>query len=410
MDREQNMNSHFVQNARLKQFARKEGDHFKLTVVDLKRNKIGSRNTNRAFYLKGLYPNDVEWDLKVNVEDPGMKVFDKVYKSRGVVMLTRSELETMKKYLLIQLYRNPTNMATYSPFRDDDYFGFNKEFKNDAEANLHVADEMKTICNKPWSELGLTEDRELLNNLWIMNNTKTMFVKSESLEFVINDLGSVTERHPYHMRDAKVTKQFFEEIVGIKATDEQINLWLDKHQYYDNFTFYPISSRFGVTTLNTLWTQLFRFKDPFTFKAPSGPGRLFDVEVDGSFFKWAFREHGIYSNFIQELYVPCVQNYKSEKLRNPQPGENFLELIGKYKSPEDEFYYPVVDLDLEWAEYLNRLTINEADRYFGFGSNDDGELSIGNYEVERLMYCKPGEAKHDLSWIGPKNEWTQPLN
>lgn len=410
MEREQNMRSHFVQNARLERFARKEGERYKLTVVDLERKKIGSRNTNRAFYLRGLYPNDLERELKDNIEDPGMEVFGKVYESNGVVSLSREELESMKKYLLVQLYRNPTNMAKYSPSRPDDYFGFNKDYKNDAEANLHVADEMQTICKNSWSDLCKTEDRELSLNVWNMNDTKTMFVRSEYLEFVINDLGSVTERHPHHMRDVKFTKQFLEQIVGIEASEELVGKWLDSHQYYDNFIFYPISSRFGIITLNTLWTLLFRIRNPYALRPTGNPERPYTIDVDRSFFEWAFKEHGLYSNFIQELYRPCIPIYESEKLRNPSSKENFLAQVDKYKSPNDRYLYPVINLDLGWAEYLNRLTINEADKYFGFGSNIDGEISISNYEVERLMYCQPGEAKHDLSWIGPKSEWDVPLN
>ena len=85
-------------------------------------------------------------------------------------------------------------------------------------------------------------------------------------------------------------------------------------------------------------------------------------------------------------------------------------MIAKYSSPNDCYYYPIIDLDLEWAEYLNRLTINEAKQYFAFGSIPDGKISISNYEVERLMYCKSGEAKHNLSWINIDDDWNQPLN
>ena len=89
------LNCHYNQQARLKEFARMEGKHYKLTMVDIKRRKIGSRNVEKAFYQKGLYSEEVERELNSKIEMPGMRVFSKVYNSKGAVILTRDELETM---------------------------------------------------------------------------------------------------------------------------------------------------------------------------------------------------------------------------------------------------------------------------------------------------------------------------
>ena len=88
---------HFIQQARLKEFARKESNHWKLTMVNLEKKKIGSRNVSTAFYQKGLYSEEVERELNSKIERPGMKVFDEAYKSKDYVILTRTQLETMKK-------------------------------------------------------------------------------------------------------------------------------------------------------------------------------------------------------------------------------------------------------------------------------------------------------------------------
>ena len=70
------LNCHYNQQARLKQFARVEGSHYKLTMVDVKGKRIGSRNVEKAFYQKGLYSEEVERELNSKIERPGMKVFD----------------------------------------------------------------------------------------------------------------------------------------------------------------------------------------------------------------------------------------------------------------------------------------------------------------------------------------------
>ncbi len=406
MGNEQDLRCHYVQQARLKQFAVQEGEHYKLTTVDLKRKKIGRRNVERAFYIKGLYPNDVERELNSKIEAPGMKVFDKVYKSRGAVMLTREELETMKKYLLVQLYRNPINISHYSPDWEGDVLGVNKSFKNDAEANLHVAEKIHTICNSTWKELRNTDDYEIHQNVSNISGVMTLFVRSPTLEFVINDMGSVTERIEHHIRDRNIVKQVLSTIPGINLTEEIVDEWMGRHQFFDNFTFFPISSHFGIVTIDQVWTTLIRERQPFEYTKSIVPDRLFDVTVDSTFFDWVYKETGIHSDFIKELFVPCIPLYESEKINNAEP-EKKWEMIEKYSTPNDRYFYPVVDLDLQWAEYLNRLTINEAREYFAFGSIADGKISISNYNLESLLY--PG-AKNNLDWIDWDSDWTKPLN
>ena len=119
--------SHYNQKARLRQFARPEGKHHKVTMVDLKNHRIGNRNIETAFYEEGLYSDELEKELKVKVEDPGMKIFDKIYKSDRFVVLTRAELEMMKKYLLIQQYRNPSNISHYDPEWEGDIIHYNRQ-------------------------------------------------------------------------------------------------------------------------------------------------------------------------------------------------------------------------------------------------------------------------------------------
>ena len=90
--------SHYNQKARLEQFTRKEGNKSKLTYVDLQRKKIGSRNTKSAFVEEGLYSDELENELNIKIEIPGMDVFRKVYNSESSIILTRKDLEIVKKY------------------------------------------------------------------------------------------------------------------------------------------------------------------------------------------------------------------------------------------------------------------------------------------------------------------------
>ena len=118
---------------------------------------------------------------------------------------------------------------------------------------------------------------------------------------------------------------------------------------------------------------------------------------------------GLHSAFIQQNFIPCRPYYQSERLNKASTERELAELIGMHKDPNDMYLYPVIDLNLGWSLYLNRLTINESVNYFAFGSNLDGRITIDNYEMERLMYPELGEAKNNLSWLQNINDWTQPL-
>lgn len=399
------LNCHYNQQARLREFARFDGKHYKLTMVDLGRKKIGSRNVETSFYQKGLYAEEVERELNNAIEKPGMQVFDKAYRSKYAVSLTRRELEIMKKYLLVQLYRNPTNMSHYSPNWEGDVLGINKQFKTDAEANQHVSDEIHKICISSWKQLLKSDDKELFNNIREIQQTMTLFVRSDTLEFVINDLGSVTERQDYQNDNDELIKKHLESVVEGTVSEDMLEEWKNRHQYFDNFTFYPISSHMGIITLSSVWTRLIKAKQPFTVY-PGDKTCPLVYDVDPTFFEWVETNVGLHSNFLETFFIPAIPSYQSNRMRKVNQNR-FDKRLQTCSSPNDRYLYPVVDLDLDWAEYLNLLTINEAHKFFAFGSIPDGKISIGTYDVFSSHYPY---AKNNLSWIDWDADWTKPLD
>ena len=147
-------------------------------------------------------------------------------------------------------------------------------------------------------------------------------------------------------------------------------------------------------------------KQPYKIDKPINEENDLDFHVNMSFFEWVYKEHGLHSDFIMENYLPCIPIYESEELQHATQ-ENLHELLGKYSSPNDHYLYPVIDLDNGWPEYLNRLTINEAQNFFAFGSLCDGKYAISNYE--EVAATNPG-AKQDLSWLDWDADWTEDLN
>lgn len=402
--------NHYNQQELQKHFARYDGKHYKLTLVDLKRKRIGSRNVETAFYEEGLYSDDLERELNSKVEGPGMNVFDKVYNSERDVTLTRDELEKMKKYLLIQQYRNPTNISSYSPEWEGDVLGYNKMYEKEGHTyKEHVYNMMHNILDNSWEELLYSKEEEVQHNTRGINGTMTLFVRSGH-EFVMNDLGLVTERQEWtnYSQDTEFKKLLKDSLLSHipDATDEQIEQYIQVHQWYDNFTFYPISSHFGIITIEQLWVSMMKTKK--AYRCISDRNELV-MRTNPDFFRWMNDEIGLHSRFIQDNFLPCRPEYHSDLLKKATSEAELANLINTDKSPDDRYVYPVIDLSLEWTEYLNWLTINEADRYFAFGSDIDGRVTIDNYEMHRLL--NPNiEFKKDLSWIQEINDWTKPIN
>ncbi|MBR4226581.1 MAG: DUF4238 domain-containing protein, partial [Candidatus Methanomethylophilaceae archaeon] len=250
--------NHYNQQARLREFAREEGRHWKLTMVDLERRRVGSRNVETAFYEEGLYSDELERELNKKVEAPGMKVFGKVYDSDGYVLLSREEVGVLKKYLLVQQYRNPNNISHYSPGWEGDTLGFNEKFRDGPETYREYVCRMRQeICDRSWGELICSEKDEIRINFLSRNNELTMFVRTD-LEFAINDLGHVTERHDWSLRNVEMIKEALRKECnrdGRYPSDEDLNRHLGRHQYIDNFAFFPMSSNVGTVTINGLWNS-----------------------------------------------------------------------------------------------------------------------------------------------------------
>ncbi len=289
--------NHYNQQARLREFAREEGKHWKLTMVDLEKKRIGSRNVENAFYEEGLYSDELERELNRKVEAPGMRLFDRAYNALGFVLFTREELGIFKKYLLIQNYRNPNNMSHYSPDWEGDYLGYNKRYRNGNETyKEHVCNMMQEICDHSWEELKNSEIGEIRQNIFLTNFQSTMFVRTD-LEFCINDLGLVTERHDYHFPDRESIKYHLRELCkidGVNPKDEDIERHLDAHQYIDNYVFYPLSSNVGAVTVSSTWTSLFKKYE--VFKTSIDELHVLQiVQKDPNDFKRIYENEGVCS-------------------------------------------------------------------------------------------------------------------
>lgn len=217
-------NQHFVQKAVLKKFSHKSGNQDVITIVDIKQHKIYDRNINKVFCLPKMYDMEnsadvkiIENKLKEEIEDPMSNIINRLEQCCYTEFtITREELETIKKYILIQLYRNKRNQLNYG---------------NETDKWKH---EILYILQTPFDEL-LKPSNQFLGVFSFaldMHCSFMMIVRTRG-EFCVNEMGYATEN-----------------VCG-----------------FDNYVFFPFSPHYAILQVANAWKQY--ISDRLTLPNPS---------------------------------------------------------------------------------------------------------------------------------------------
>lgn len=217
-------NQHFVQKAVLKKFSHKSGNQDVITIVDIKQRKIYDRNIKNVFCLPKMYDMEnsadvkiIENKLKEEIEDPMSNIINRLEQCCYTEFtITREELETIKKYILIQLYRNKRNQLNYG---------------NETDKWKH---EILYILQTPFDEL-LKPSNQFLGVFSFaldMHRSFMMIVRTRG-EFCVNEMGYATEN-----------------VCG-----------------FDNYVFFPFSPHYAILQVANAWKQY--IYDRLTLPNPS---------------------------------------------------------------------------------------------------------------------------------------------
>ena len=356
--------NHYVQCRLLKNFAQqnKNGNNV-ICVLNLINFVAYYAKPENAFCENNLYDvefadnnKDLELKFKTNIEDPMGTLLNKIDNdSAPTFTFTRAELETIKKYILLQIYRTPHNKKSYTNIPDNTFelsqFNINQ---NESKVDFWKR-EMLTILDSDWNSLLKTDMIGIRKNALEINSSFLMFIKTAD-EFCINDLGYCTERIPIKIpedqqddfiKNAKIIGQMlygkddFDEIAKKEIADES--------SYIDNYILFPISSNIAILVVSPLWKQY-----------------LLHPEL---------RHKGI------PFHSPLLQNHLSIPMttyKNADKIKNDADII-TYKSLEDQYIYQLHTMSCEETIYLNHLTINEAFCYIGLKTLDKFLKTIREY-------------------------------
>ena len=161
--------NHYIPNKVVKNFATKEENgKYKINIIDLQKQAIIKRNSESAFYEKNLYDvknedvKKLEKDLKTKIEEPFYKILYRlVNEEYDTFIITREELEIIKKFLLIQQYRNLKNSFGYCENFNKDGVLSRYNIKDDESLLDFWKREIQAILDNSLEDLVLKNDLEI---------------------------------------------------------------------------------------------------------------------------------------------------------------------------------------------------------------------------------------------------------
>lgn len=374
--------NHYVPNCVLKNFAIKQmNGKYGFCYLNLSKGSIDWRTTSNAFYQKKLYDLHDSDNIKLlehtfnhQVESVIEPLFTKLLECKQeTVVLSRSDIELIKKYALVQIYRNVRNGDNYSGV------GINKEFtlskynmKDGESSNNFWKREMMTILKSSWDEILKTNMIGVKFCAYEINSCFIMLFKTDD-ELCINDLGYVTERIPIKLskeeqeRYVKFSKNYGEEVFQVSNFDIKAQKEIEENQVYiDNYILFPISSNFAVVLVNKIWKC--KFLNGFNSIKKNWPSNLLN----------------------NHLSLPETNYVNKDKIKRNED-------IIKYKSSNDTYKYKIHKMTENEVKQNNLLLINEAFQYVAFKTFNNFVNTFKDYQELRNKNLH--NIRHDLSFL-----------
>ena len=201
----------------LKNFAGQNG----ICVMDLEKDAVSFREPGMAF--RDAEPpaevKDFEAKFAEVIEKPMDMILGKINRMSKSILLKRTELETIKKYILLQMNRTPYSDAE----AEDDKDLWKKE--------------TSAILDMEWDALMKSELADVLKDSAEVNNSFLLFFRTDE-EFVIGDSGCVAECIPGAVNPES----------GEKEDD------------FINYNLFPLTSEIAVLLISLPWKM--RFSSP----------------------------------------------------------------------------------------------------------------------------------------------------
>ncbi len=206
-----------VYNLMLKNFAGADG----IYVADMSKNDVSARRPDMAFRDAAPCDEVAEFEKRFSevIEKPMDRILSKINRMSKSILLTRTELETIKKYILLQMNRTPYSDAEAEDDKD--------LWKRETSA----------ILDMEWDDLMKSDLVDVLKDSAEVNNSFLLFFRTDE-EFVIGDSGCVAECVPGTPEE---------------GSDEE-------PEDFINYNLFPLTSEIAVLLISLPWKM--RFSSP----------------------------------------------------------------------------------------------------------------------------------------------------
>ena len=206
-----------VYNLMLKNFAGADGSY----VADMSKNDVSARRPDMAFRDAAPCDEVAEFEKRFSevIEKPMDRILSKINRMSKSILLTRTELETIKKYILLQMNRTPYSDAEAEDDKD--------LWKRETSA----------ILDMEWDDLMKSDLVDVLKDSAEVNNSFLLFFRTDE-EFVIGDSGCVAECVPGTPEE---------------GSDEE-------PEDFINYNLFPLTSEIAVLLISLPWKM--RFSSP----------------------------------------------------------------------------------------------------------------------------------------------------
>lgn len=362
-------NQHYVQKALVNKFATKIDEKlYKICHLDLQTGKAEYKSTGEVFSAKNIYDLSNQEDVKqlenefnTCIEQPFSSILNKIINTDcSQIVLTRKELGIIRKYFLMQLFRNPLNMAHSANMLPNETF-LGQEQRLENETNLEMLKrEMLYLCE---CDIDSPDCIDMVNVRFQCEDiihSPIIFVKTEQ-EFCTNELGYSCECTVLNIKDIldryDVTQIDEEQkhkygATNISAMKEE----LKNNGYnclYDLCTIFPTSSHTAIIFANKNWVY--------------------------------YHLANCCTKISQQVFSSNLVNRHLKRPNVKYKKEESMETDLKIERPEfcdsnDIFTYELQTLDLQETNWVNVLMFDVAEKEIGMRSPKSMLNAINEYE------------------------------
>lgn len=369
---------HFIPQFLLKNYS-KEKDDDGDELINVYNNftlEVDKKKVSNAYMVKNLYDStqfkdikQLEKDFGKYIENRVAPILKKLIQSDNEFIINREELKLLKKYLLITIYRSEANMTYYLSQNIKDKMELSNLSIRQNESKLDFwKREMYTIVHNDWDYLSSDECDIDSVHLFSsdMNQSHLCVFETNNEEFLINDLGRVSELIPFQINkdEEKYFTQVAEYLFLKKLTKTQIdNMLRNKNKKLETFMFFPISPNKAIVVAKK--SRFGKFEE-----------RHYEKSITLHSNRFLPPRNEYINNEVYSIKNKIQENYKN------LDEDNYIKLLQRLNDEyddNDKFIYSIQQLNVNEVIKINCLMLNESKKCFSFKNSSNIRKSIRAY-------------------------------